>query len=368
KGGVKVSEGEVRQAYDFRREKVRAAWIQVEIQPLSARASATDEEIGVYLKEHPAQFQRPERRRFQYVLLNPKSFQVPVTDAEVEAYYREHAVEFEKPKRVKVSHILVRVPPTGGSEAENRARARVEDAIRRVRAGEEFAKVAKEISEDPVSAAAGGDLGFVARGELVPQFEEAAFALKKGEITPEPLRTSFGYHAIRASEIQETGKRPLKEVAGQIREQLQRERSDKRAQARGEEARTALQSAANFSAAARAQGLDPKEAVLARGEPFPEVGQVPEVAEALFSLAVGGTSASHKTQAGYLVLRILDRLPAGVPPLAEIKAEVAEAVKRTKAEAQALERVTTLARAAEQGEDLTTLAKREGLGSGETGF
>jgi peptidyl-prolyl cis-trans isomerase D len=368
KSGVKVSELEIRQAYDFRRERVKAVWVQVEIQPLLAKISATDGEIEAYLKEHPSEFQRPERRRLQYVLVTPKNFQVPAVESEVAAYYREHAAEFETPRRVKVSHILVRVPPTGGSQAENHAKAKVESAIKRVRAGEEFAKVAKEVSEDPASAAAGGELGFVAQGELVPQFEQAAFALKKGEITPEPVRTPVGYHAIRVSDIQEAGRRALKEVADQIREKLQRERSDKRAQAKTEEARAAIQSAGDFSAAAKALGLDPKEAVLARGEPLAEVGPAPEVDEVVFNLAVGGTSASLKTPSGYVVLKILDRLPAAVPPLLEIRGEVAQAVKRRKAETQALERANALAGATEQGEDLFALAKREGLLSGDTGF
>jgi peptidyl-prolyl cis-trans isomerase D len=368
KSGVKVSEVEVRQAYDVRRERVKAAWLQVEIQPLLAKLAVPESEVETYLKEHPAEFQRPERRRLQYVLVASKSFQVQVTEAQVEAYYREHAAEFETPRRVKVAHILVRVPPTGGSEAENRARAKAEAAIRRVQNGEEFAKVAKEVSEDPASAASGGELGFVARGELEPQFEQAAFALKKGEVTREPVRTPFGYHAIRASEIQEGGRRSLKEVSRQIREKLEREEADRRAAARAEEARAAIQRAPEMFAAVRALGLDPKEGVVARGEPFPGVGRVPEVEEAIFGLAVGGTSAPLKTPAGYLVLKVFDRLPAAVPPLAEIRGEVTEAVKRTKAEAQALERSTTLARALEQGESPVVLAKREGLVAGETGF
>lgn len=368
KGGVKVSEAEARQAYDFRREKVKAAWVQVEIQPRLAKLAATDGEIDAYLKEHPGEFQRPERRRLQYVLVAPKSFQVPVAESEIEAYYREHRAEFETPKRAKVSHILVRVPPTGGSEAEARARAKAESAIQRVRAGEDFAKVAKEVSEDPASAAAGGDLGFTGRGELIPQFEQAAFALGKGEVTKEPVRTPLGYHAIRISEIQEAGRRSLKEVAGQIRETLQRERSEKRAAAKAEEARAAIQGAKDASSAVRGPGLDSRETVVARGEPLPEVGRVPEVEEAAWSLALGGTSAPLKTAAGYVVLKVLDRLPAAVPPLAEIKEQVAAAVKRTKAEAEAMERATALARAAEQGEALAALAKGEGLSSGETGY
>lgn len=368
KGGAKVSEFEVRQAYELRRGKVRASWLQVEFQSLLQKMTATDGEMEAHLREHQAQFQRPERRRLQFVLVAPKSFQVPVGPAEVEAYYRAHGAEFERPRRVKVSHILVRVPPTGGSEAENRAKGKVEAAIKRVRAGEEFAKVAKEVSEDSASAAKGGDLGFVAQGEVVPQFEQAAFALRKGELTSEPVRTPFGYHAIRVSEVQEAGKRALSEVTGEIKEKLRRERSEQRAQARAGEAQAAMRGAAEFSSAVKALALEPREAVLARGRPLPEVGLVPEVEEVAFGLATGGVSAPLKTPAGYVVLKALDRLPAAVPPLAEIRGEVDEAVRRTKAERQALERARALVAAAERGEDLATLAKKEGVPSGDTGL
>ena len=135
-----------------------------------------------------------------------------------------------------------------------------------------------------------------------------------------------------------------------------------------EEAKAAIESSRDFASAAKAQGLDPKEAALARGEPLPEAGRVPELEEAAFSLAVGGTSVPLRTPAGYVVLKVVDRLPAGVPPLAEIKDRVAEAVKRSKAEVQALERATALAQAAERGEDLLVLAKKEGLPSGDTGL
>lgn len=368
KAGAKVSEEELRHAWEFRREKARASWAQVEIPPLLAKVSAAPEEVETHLKENQARFQRPERRKLQYVLVSPKAFATPATDAEAETYYKEHGSEFERPQRVRAAHILVRVPPTGGSAAEEKTKSKVEEAIRRVKAGEDFAAVAKSVSEDPASAPNGGDLGFVARGELVPPFEEALFALKKGEVTREPVRTPFGYHAIKAGEIQPGGKRSLKEVAGTIKEKLQSERSERAARDKADEARGSLQAAKDFQAEAKRVGLDPKEFLATRGMPLPGVGRAPEVEEAAFTLAVSGVSPSLKTPAGYVILKVAESLPAAVPPLSEISAEVTEAVKRKKAEALAVEKATALVQAVQKGEDLLALAKKDGLPSGETGL
>lgn len=368
KEGIKVSDAEIRQAYEFRREKVRAAWAQVEVAPLLAEVGATDADVEAFLKKNALRFQEPERRRLQYVLLSPKTFVTPATDAEVERYYKEHAAEFEKPRRVKVAHILVRVPAVGGSEAEEKAKAKAQDAIRRARGGEDFAQLAREISEDPASAGSGGDVGYVARGEVVPAFEQAAFALKKGEVSKEPARTPFGYHAIKVLDIQEGGRRPLKEVAAEIKEKLQGEQSDRAALAKAEEVKGPLLGAKDFPAEARQRGLEPKTALLARGESLEGIGRDQALEEAVFSLALGGVGGPLKTPGGYAVVKVIEQRPAAVPPLAEIKGRVADAVKREKAEGLALSRAQALSKAVEKGEDLLTAAKKQGLPSGDTGF
>ncbi|MFQ5897188.1 MAG: SurA N-terminal domain-containing protein [Candidatus Methylomirabilia bacterium] len=366
KGGIKVSEAELRQAYALDRERVRAAWILVELEPFLATATATEPEIEAYLKEHSAEFRQPERRRIEYVVVKPKDFVQPVTGAEVEAYYRERGAEFEQPRQVRAAHILVRVPEVGGSEAERRARAKVEEAIRRARAGEGFAELAKEISEDPASAGAGGDMGYIAPGELVAQFEQALFALRKGEITKEPVRTAFGYHAIKALEIREGGRRPLKEVASEIRERLQAERSDEAARQAAAAARAKLQTAEDFIAEARKLGLAVSEILYARGTSLEGIGWSSDLEEAAFTLVLGGVSRPLETAGGYVVLKVTEHLPSQVPPLAEIRDRVAGAVKRRKAEAEALARASALASAAAIGKDALRLAKEEGFPTGET--
>jgi len=173
KQGVKISDEEVQQAYRQRHERVRAAWAYADVKPVMAAVQVADADVEPYVKAHQPQFSQPERRKLQYVFVSPKKLAVTVSDADAEAYYKEHAAEFEEPKRLRVAHVLVRVPPVGGSDAENAAKAKVEDVIKRAKGGEDFAKLAREISEDKASAVQGGDLGFVGPGELVAPFEQA---------------------------------------------------------------------------------------------------------------------------------------------------------------------------------------------------
>jgi peptidyl-prolyl cis-trans isomerase D len=365
KAGIKVSDPELERAFALRREEVRATWALVEMAPLAASATASAEEVEAYLKAHPAEFQLPERRRVQYVTLAPKDFRPQVSEADVEKYYTEHAKEFETPPQVHVAHVLVSVPQTGGSEAEDKSRAKVADVIRRAKAGEDFAKLATEMSEDPGSKAKGGDLGWVSKGEMVPAFEAAAFALARGEISAEPVRTPFGFHAIKVLEVRAASKKSSKEVAPQIRDLLAAEAADRAARAKADEVRPSLQAAKDFMAEAKRLGLSPVETTMSKMERMPMLGGNDPLEEAAFTLATGGVSSPVKTPAGWVVLKSTEAIAAGVPPLAEIRDKVSAALKRQKAEAVALERATKLSGEG-RSQDLAAAAKTLGAQTGET--
>jgi peptidyl-prolyl cis-trans isomerase D len=365
KGGIKVSEAELEHAFVARREEARAAWALVDVGALAATAAASDDEVQAYLKEHASEFKQPDRRRIQYVTLVPKEFRPAVAEADVEKYYTEHTKEFETPRQVRAAHLLVAVPQTGGSEAEDKARGKVADVIRRVKGGEDFGKLAAEVSEDPGSKTKGGELGWVKKGEMVPQFEEALFGLKQGEITAEPVRTPFGYHAIKVFEVKAESRKPLREVAPQIRERLAVEAADKAARAKADEVRPPLQAAKDFMAEAKRLGLAPVETTLAKVERPLMLGGPDPLEEAAFTLTVGGVSAPVKTPAGWVVLKSIEAVPAGVPPLAEIRDKVVAAVKRQKAEALGLERAKQVAAEGKSG-DLQAAARKAGAQTGET--
>jgi peptidyl-prolyl cis-trans isomerase D len=366
--GAKVSEAEVREAWGTRNDRIRAAWAMLEIEPLLAQATVNEADAEAYLKLHQARFTRPERRRIQYAVVSSRAFAEPISDTDAEAYYKEHGTEFERPRRAKVAHVLVRVPPTGGGAAEERAKAKAQEVIRRAQAGEDFAKLAREMSEDTATAPNGGELGLVGPGEMVPPFEQAAFALKKGEVTSSPVRTTFGYHAIKVLDVQEGGRQPFKEAVARIKEKLLAERSERAAARRAEEARGTLQGSADFLADSRKLGLEGREVSLARGEPLEGVGRDAPLEDAIFGLAVAGVSPPVKTAGGYVIARVVEQSPAGVPPLAEIKKPVLDAMRREAAEKVAFTRATALTEAVGRGEDFAAAARAQSFTVGETDY
>lgn len=139
-----------------------------------------------------------------------------VSDDEVRKQFDSNRTLYDKPAQIKVSHMLFRIAEKG-QEAVAAAKARIAQA--KLAEGAKFEDVAKQYSEDPGSAERGGDLGFVSKGTLVKEFEQAAWALKPGE-TSGPVRTQYGLHIIRVHEIKAAEKADFEKVKGEIREQL----------------------------------------------------------------------------------------------------------------------------------------------------
>lgn len=135
-----------------------------------------------------------------------------ITDAELKARYDQELAKFSPPEEIHARHILV--------ETEDEAKAIIKD----LEGGADFATIAKEKSKDPGSGAEGGDLGFFARGQMVPPFEEAAFALEVGQITKTPVKSDFGWHVIKLEEKRKQEPPPFDQIKDQIRTVLLREK------------------------------------------------------------------------------------------------------------------------------------------------
>ena len=253
--GVKVSEAEVRQHWETRRARVRAAWLLIAPEAVPPGPEPTDAELEAYYKEHPPEFTRPERRRVLMALLPMTAVAAPSpTDAELEAAYEERRAQFDQPERRQAAHILVRVPATGGSAAEDGAKAKAEAALQRVKAGADFGQVAREVSEDPATGPKGGDVGLISRGEMVGAFEKLVFELKAGEVGG-PVRSGAGFHVVKVLQVVPASKKELKEVAPTLRATLVAEGQLRLLRQRAEEAQQALLTAPDFGAEARRRGL-----------------------------------------------------------------------------------------------------------------
>ncbi len=146
--------------------------------------------------------------------------QLAVSDEDIQKAYESGIKMYTEPEQVHARHILVKVAENAPADQVEAARKKAAQAMKRLKKGEDFAAVAKEVSDDAVSREKGGDLGFFRRGVMVPKFEEAAFALKAGEMTKEPVRTPFGFHIIQMLERKAERVKPLDEVREQITESL----------------------------------------------------------------------------------------------------------------------------------------------------
>ncbi len=162
---------------------------------------------------------------------------VEVSDAAIKSYYQSNADEFQKPEMVSASHILIKFDDDASDQDKAAARKQAEELLAQLKKGADFAKLAEEHSACP-SGKRGGDLGSFGKGQMVPAFEAAAFALKDGELS-DVVETRFGYHIIKGGDRTEAETVSLDEARDQIRANLSQEEVGKAMQAFMDKTRTA---------------------------------------------------------------------------------------------------------------------------------
>jgi len=143
-----------------------------------------------------------------------------VTPAQVTEFYQQNPAQFQQGERVRASHILIAFPVNADAAAKQAARVKAEVVLKDVKAGKDFATLAKASSQDPGSAPNGGDLGFFQQGQMVPPFDAVAFKLSPGEIS-DLVETTFGYHIIKVAEKQSSRTMPLDDVRPQLEQYLE---------------------------------------------------------------------------------------------------------------------------------------------------
>jgi peptidyl-prolyl cis-trans isomerase D len=191
----------------------------------AAQVKIAPEAVAAFYEANRKLFEVPEQIRAEYLVLNQDALmeQVTVSDEEVVRWYEGHKDQYRQPEERRASHILIQVPKDATDEQRKAARARIEDLLKQVKQNPaDFEKIAKQHSQDPGSAANGGDLGFFGRGMMVKPFEDAAFTLKEGQIS-EVVESDFGYHIIKVTGAKAEHGQTLDEVREEIRTELKRQ-------------------------------------------------------------------------------------------------------------------------------------------------
>ena len=354
-GWIRVTDADLEQEYRKRNEKVRLDLAVLNATQFTTGLSATDAEISAEFAAHQDTYKMPEKRRVKYLSIDAAMMRdkVSVTPAEVEARYKENAQMYSTPEQVRASHILFKTE--GKDEAAVRKLA--ETVLAKVKAGGDFAALAKQYSEDG-SKDAGGDLDFFGKGAMVPEFEQAAWAMKPGE-TSDLVKSQFGFHIIKVTDRRAATTRTLDQVRAQIEDQLKTEKSQAEATRVADSLTSEIKTPADLERIATARGWTVGDSGLfSRDEPLAGLGYSPGAAAEAFRLEKDKVSGQIRTAQGSAFIAVTEIVPAGLPKLDDVKDKVRDAVVNSKAVALASTKAAAIAKA---GANFAAAAKAAGV-------
>ncbi len=357
-----VSEDEIQRAYRDQVERAKIRYIQVPRARFATQTSAPPAEVAAYYQAHKQEFSLPEQRDLAYLLVNGYQLadQVKVSDQDLQSYYDAHKAEFSQEEQVKARHVLVMV---NDKRDDAQARARVEEARKKLAGGADFAAVAREYSDDTASKDQGGDLGWFGRNKMVKEFEDAAFGAPVGKLVG-PVKSSFGYHLIEVTGKRPAGQQPFDAVKEQIRARLTAERSRDLAESKAKDlaARLSAKKPADASAlkalAAQNPGVTFGEAKVGAGDAVPGVGLA--LNTPVFALKKGEVSQAIQLPQGWAIAYVKDVIPAHVPELKEVEPRVQAAVISQKLQQATMKALEDARQQIAQGKTLDQVAA--GLG------
>ena len=354
-GWMRVSDTEVADEHRRRNERVRVDVVAFRAADFRDEVEATDDDMSLLFAEESTNYEIPEKRRLRFLLVDQTAIfdSLALTDDEVRQYYDANLSQYQTPGQVRASHILLRVEGDDDEAVEARAAELAAEA----RGGADFTELAREHSQDETNAANGGDLGSFGRGRMVPEFENAAFALAEGEIS-DPVRSPFGYHVIHVTEKQEEVTQPFAEVRGAIENVLKRERSSARATALARAIAAEATTPDALERAASARGYELQESgFAARGEPILGLGLAQEVSGQAFAIDPGAVAGPIPTPSGPAFVTVIDIQDPYIPELDEVREQVREDVIRKKSLTVARERAAGAAEALKSAEEFVAAAE-----------
>jgi len=320
--GITATDAEIEQEFLRRNQKTSVDWILVDAASVAV-SQPDDAAIQTFHAAHRDRYMRGEGRTGIFVLVNPRDLAAAVTVGEAEiraAYDRDQASRYTQREQRRASHILLKVPAGAGDRDTATIAAKARDVLRQARAGGDFADLARRYSEDS-SAAAGGDLNFFGRGQMVKEFEDVAFSLPVGSIS-DPVKTVYGFHIIKVTDTRDARVQPFDEVKDAIRDDIALGRARSAAMDRAAQIATAA-GGGRLEDAARAQGLAVTETgPLHTGDALPGQPASNQVVVRMLALQPGQVSEAIAVPGGMVIVQVTGVLPDEARPLPEVRARV----------------------------------------------
>jgi peptidyl-prolyl cis-trans isomerase D len=362
--GVVVTPAEIAADFHQKNDKTRIQYAVLTAAKYQKDAEPSDAELQAYYDSHKASFQTPEKRSLGIILIDPNKVKIAMpTDAQLRKDYSANLDQFRTPERVNARHILIK------SDKSNDAamKAKAEGILKQIQTGGDFAKLAKENSQDNApggSAEKGGELGWLSKGQTLPEFEKAAFSLQPGQ-TSGLVKTEIGYHIIQVAQHEQAHLLSFDEAkAALMRTSMERQSSDDLQKMADKAAAELRKDPMHPEKAAEAIGVAAIHADnIQAGDPLPELGNAKEVNDAIAALHKGEMAGPVVLPGNRIVLvSVTDYQPARQATLDEAKADVRNRASQEKLQKLLGEKASQLmAKAQSLGGDLEKAGKEMGI-------
>lgn len=363
--GVYVADSEVERSIRRERELADFDVVMLPYERFLSEVTITDAEAAAFYETTADDYQREEQRVIRYLVVETSRLrrQLPVDDAELQAYYDDHFDEFLEDEQAQAAHVLIRVPLDADVEAQAEAELRADGVAAIARAGGDFAALAEKHSDDPGSRDKGGDLGWFSRGRMVPEFDEAVFGAKPGDIVG-PVRSQYGFHIIKVDGFRPQRQRPFEDVVEQVRFRVLEGRASIEAEKRARElARRLVEDPPMDDEAWQLIADEDESAVLNVSPPItaieavPGTGEGPEFTTEVFAEEVGSVRGPRAIPRGWMVWQLKEIRPEGVAPFEDVRLQVEQSLRRDLALDLAAVRAAELAELWRGGDDVRILAE-----------
>ena len=367
--GITVTDAEIEEEFRKNNEKVNLNFVSLTPASFEKKVEVSDEALQAYFSEQQEVFRVPEMVALRYLQFEPQRYLDNVTfeEGDLEKFYRRNLDQFEILERIKASHILIKVEE--GTDDIMRAEKRIfaEKLLEEIKAGKDFAELARVHSDDKASAVKGGSLGYFTRGSMVKPFEEAVFKMNPGEIS-DLVETPFGYHIIKVEEYTEPGVRSMEDAIDEVKEGLRAEKAKQLAFEKSMDAYNINRKSGDLDAAAKANELGLKETgPFARDGYIDGIGRNEEIINTALLLDEDKLAKPVVTEDGVILFGLKERIASHIPEFAEVKDLVTAAYRAAESTKLARAAAEKLVADLRDGGKLANLAKEAGYKLEETG-
>jgi peptidyl-prolyl cis-trans isomerase D len=355
-----VSPREVNDELARKYEHARIKYIAFTPAKFRDQVKVTPEEIKAWYDGKKMSYQTPEKRSFEVLVVDQDKVEqgMTVTDAQLHAAYSANMDNFRTPERVHLRHIMFKT--TDKTDAEKKQiQTKAQDVLKQLKSGGDFGELAKKNSDDTSNAPKGGDLDWVVKGQMVPEMEKVAFALKPNQMS-DVVTTPYGYDIIQALAHEGARVKPFDEVKATLADDLKKQGVTDRMQQTADKVRAALvKSPGSADAVAKQFNVDlVNVSKVTSGEAIPSLGVSPEIDSAVSSMKKDDVSDILTLPANRLAIVVLkERIPPGISDLKEVEGKIRDFLIDDKSQHLSQDKAKEAAAKIQGGEDIDKLAK-----------